>query len=84
MLPRGMPLSVEEAGAKAALAETRAGHKISLSLAVFALGMVIGLGLANGLGDEFVAGLVILAVLSLVLSMLGRVNDNTRKRLTAG
>ena len=55
-----------------------------MSLAVFAFGMVIGLGLANGLGDEFVAGLVILAVLSLVLAMLGRVNDNTRKRLTAG
>ena len=84
MLPRGMPLSAEEAGVNAARAETRAGHKISLSLAVFALGMVIGLGLANGLGDEFVAGLVILAVLSLVLAMLGRVNDNTRKRLTAG
>ena len=27
---------------------------------------------------------MILAVLSLVLAMLGRVNDNTRKRLTAG
>jgi PAS domain S-box-containing protein len=84
MLPRGLSLSVEEAAVKAAIDEARPGHKISLSLAVFALGMVIGLGLANGVGDEFVAGLVILAVLSLVLAMLGRVNDNTRKRLTAG
>ena len=84
MLPRGMPLLAEDLGAKAAVGETRQGHQISLSLAIFALGTVIGLGLANGLGDEFVAGLVILAMLSLLLAMLGRVNDNTRKRLTAG
>ena len=83
-LPRGLSLSAEHTGVQAANGETRLGHKISMSLAVFAFGMVIGLGLANGLGDEFVAGLVILAVLSLVLAMLGRVNDNTRKRLTAG
>ena len=42
------------------------------------------MGLANGLGDEFLAGLVILAVLSLVLALLGRVSEDTRKRLTAG
>ena len=84
MLPRGLPLSAEEAGVKSAAGDTRPGHKISLSLAIFALGAVIGLGLANGLGDEFVAGLVILAVLSLMLAVLGRASDNTRKRLTAG
>jgi PAS domain S-box-containing protein len=64
--------------------EARPGHSLSLSLAVFVLGMVIGLGLANGLGDEFFAGLVILAVLSLVLAFLNRITEDTRKRLTAG
>jgi PAS domain S-box-containing protein len=62
----------------------RSGNTISVSLAVFALGTVIGLGLATGLGGEFFAGLVILAVLSLVLALLGRVNENKHKRLTAG
>ena len=45
-------------------------------LAVFSLGMVIGLGLATGLGSEFLAGLVILTVLSLVLGMLRRLSEN--------
>jgi len=84
MLPRELSTSAEETGVKAAGGEMRPGHNVSLLLAILALGIVIGLGLANGLGDEFVAGLVILAVLSLVLVMLVSVKDNTRKRLTAG
>src|SRR5476651_1806979 len=84
MLHRELSMSAGEMGVKAAGGETRPEHNVSLSLAIFAMGIVIGLGLANGLGDEFVAGLVILAVLSLVLAMLGSVKNNTRKRLTAG
>ena len=80
----GIPLPAEDVDVKAAGDDAHAGHNISLSLAVFAFGTVIGLGLANGLGNEFVAGLVILAVLALVLAMLGRLQDNTRKRLTGG
>jgi PAS domain S-box-containing protein len=84
MLPYGLPLPAEETDARATGEEARAEHKLSLSLAIFVLGTVIGLGLANGLGDEFLAGLIILAVLSLVLAMLGRITENTRKRVTGG
>jgi PAS domain S-box-containing protein len=84
MLLRELPPPDRHGDAKAADRDMRPGHNISMSLAVFALGLVIGLGLANGLGEEFFAGLVILAVLSLVLALLGRVGEDTRKRLTAG
>ncbi|HWY63508.1 MAG TPA: PAS domain-containing sensor histidine kinase [Rhizomicrobium sp.] len=80
----GVSSREHQTGAGAADGDLHPGNNISPSLAVFALGLVIGLGLANGLGTEFFAGLVILAVLSLVLALLGRANQNTRKRLTAG
>jgi PAS domain S-box-containing protein len=53
-------------------------------LAVFVAGLVVGLGLVSHLGGQFIAGLVIVAVLSFVLSLLQRVAENTRKRVTAG
>jgi PAS domain S-box-containing protein len=53
-------------------------------LAFFVAGLVIGLGLGADLGNQFMAGLVILAVLSMALSLLARVADKTRKRITAG
>ena len=84
MVLRGIPLPAEKTGAVAAGVEPRPRNKLSTSLAVFVLGTVIGLGLANGLDVEFVAGLVILAVLALVLGMLHRVSEDTRRRLTAG
>jgi len=54
------------------------------TLAFFVAGIVVGLGLVSGLGGEFIAGLIIVSVLSFVLSQLSRVSDNTRKRVTAG
>lgn len=54
------------------------------SLAVFAAGLVVGLGFSADLGRQFTAGLVIIAVLAFVLSRLQRVAENTRKRVTAG
>ena len=53
-------------------------------LAFFMAGIVIGLGIVADLGGEFVAGLVILAVLCFVLSLLARIAEDTRKRVTAG
>ena len=84
MALRGIKSPSDPRAAKAASEGARTGHTLSFSLAIFVLGTVIGLGLANGLGDEFFAGLVILAVLSLVLSLLGRLKEDTRKRITAG
>src|SRR5690349_8898617 len=57
---------------------------LAAGLAVFAAGIVVGLGLVSDLGGQFTAGLVILAVLGFVLSLLQRVAENTRKRVTAG
>jgi len=54
------------------------------ALAVFVAGLVVGLGLAAHLGGQYIAGLVIIAALSFVLSQLQRVAANTRKRVTAG
>ncbi|HWA68950.1 MAG TPA: PAS domain-containing sensor histidine kinase [Rhizomicrobium sp.] len=54
------------------------------ALAFFVAGVVVGLGIASDLGGEFVAGLIILAVLSFCLSVLSRMAENTRKRVTAG
>jgi PAS domain S-box-containing protein len=50
----------------------------------FAGGLLVGLGMAADLGGEFVAGLVIVAVLSGILALLSRVARNTRQRVTAG
>ncbi len=57
---------------------------LAASLAVFVAGLVVGLGMAANLGGQFVAGLIILGALSFVLSLLQRVAENTRKRVTAG
>lgn len=57
---------------------------LATALAVFAAGLVVGLGMVAHLGGQFTAGLIILAVLSFVLSLLQRVAENTRKRVTAG
>src|SRR5258708_6797849 len=57
---------------------------LATALAVFAAGLVVGLGMVAHLGGQFIAGLIILAVLSAALSQLQRVAENTRKRVTAG
>ncbi len=57
---------------------------LAASLAVFAAGLVVGLGFNARLGGQFTAGLIIFALLSLALSLLQRVAENTRKRVTAG
>jgi PAS domain S-box-containing protein len=57
---------------------------LAASLAVFVAGLVVGLGLAADLGGQFIAGLIILAGLSFILSLLQRIAENTRKRVTAG
>jgi PAS domain S-box-containing protein len=57
---------------------------LAVALAVFAAGIVVGLGMVSDLGGQFTAGLVILAVLGFVLSLLQRVAENSRKRITAG
>ncbi len=75
------PVLSAESGTEAG---TGARARLALFVAVFSLGMAIGLGLAAGLGNEFFAGLVILAILSLALTMLRRLGDNTRTRVTAG
>ena len=57
---------------------------LATALAVFVAGMVVGLGLVANLGGQFIAGLIILAVLCAALALLQRVAENTRKRITAG
>jgi PAS domain S-box-containing protein len=57
---------------------------LAAALAVFAAGLVVGLGMVAHLGGQFIAGLIILAVLSFALSLLQRVAENTRRRVTAG
>jgi PAS domain S-box-containing protein len=57
---------------------------LATALAVFVAGMVVGLGLVANLGGQFIAGLIIMAVLSAMLALLQRVAENTRKRITAG
>ena len=54
------------------------------ALAVFIAGLVVGLGFTADLGVQYIAGLVIVAGLSFVLSLLQRVSADTRKRVTAG
>ncbi|HEY5084095.1 MAG TPA: hypothetical protein VII48_06215, partial [Rhizomicrobium sp.] len=63
------------------------GHRspgLATALAVFVAGLVVGTGLVAHLGGQFIAGLIILAGLSFVLSLLQRVAKNTRRRITAG
>ena len=62
----------------------RHGPTLPIALAVFCLGLAVGVGLTSGLGKEFFVGLIILAVLSVGLALLGRTAEGTRKRLTAG
>ncbi|HEX4272087.1 MAG TPA: ATP-binding protein [Rhizomicrobium sp.] len=57
---------------------------LALALAVFVAGVIVGLGLVANLGGQFIAGLIILAVLSAMLALLQRVAENTRRRVTAG
>jgi PAS domain S-box-containing protein len=57
---------------------------LAAALAVFVAGMVVGLGLVSNLGGQFIAGLIIMAVLCGTLALLQRVAENTRKRITAG
>src|SRR5579863_9138060 len=57
---------------------------LAIALAVFAAGMIVGLGLVAHLGGQFIAGLIILSVLCAMLALLQRVAENTRKRVTAG
>jgi len=57
---------------------------LAASLAVFVAGLVVGLGVNAKLGGQFIAGLIIFAGLSFVLSLLQRVAEKTRKRVTAG
>src|ERR1700742_3094499 len=57
---------------------------LAAALAVFAGGIVVGLGLVANLGGQFIAGLIILALLCAALAILQRVAENTRKRITAG
>jgi len=60
------------------------GRGLPLGLALFALGVTIGLGAASDLGTEFFAGLVILAALTLLLLLLARLAAGGRARLTGG
>jgi PAS domain S-box-containing protein len=57
---------------------------LATALAVFAAGIVVGLGLVAHPGGEFIAGLIILAFLCAALALLQRLAENTRKRVTAG
>ena len=57
---------------------------LAASLAVFVAGLVVGLGMVAHLGGQFIAGLIIIAALCFVLSLLQRTAENTRKRVTAG
>jgi PAS domain S-box-containing protein len=57
---------------------------LAAALAVFVAGMVVGLGLVSNLGGQFIADLIIMAILCGTLALLQRVAENTRKRITAG
>jgi PAS domain S-box-containing protein len=57
---------------------------LAAGCAAFAAGIVVGLGMAADLDGQFGAGLLIAAVLGFALSLLQRVAENTRKRVTAG
>ncbi len=59
-------------------------EKFAALPAMFAGGLLVGLGLAADLGGEFVAGLAIVAILCGALWQLSRVARNTKRRVTAG
>ena len=57
---------------------------LATAVALFAAGIVVGLGLVAHLGGQFIAGLIILALLCAIVALLQRVAENTRMRATAG
>src|SRR5437868_1258533 len=57
---------------------------LAAALAVFAAGMVVGVGMVTDLGGQFIAGLIILSLLGFILALLQRVAESTRTRVTAG
>src|SRR5580698_8860859 len=57
---------------------------LATALAAFIAGLVVGLGLVEGLGKQFAAGMIILASLCIGLWLLQRVAEKNRKRITAG
>src|SRR5579883_1552367 len=56
----------------------------ALAAAVFLAGLIVGLGFSAQLGGQYIAGLILLAVLSCLLALLQRLAANTRQRVTAG
>ncbi len=57
---------------------------LAIAPLVFVGGLLAGLGLAANLGKIFVVGLVLVALLSVMLTLLARTARNTRLRVTAG
>ena len=55
----------------------------SMMLAMFVAGLVVGLGMAARVGSEFTAGLIIIAVLVFVLSLLQGIAETRRRRVAA-
>lgn len=70
--------------AEAVTPPAQRGSGMPAGFAAFFLGLVIGLGLTRGLGNEFLVGLVILSGLGLVVALLSGIADGTRNRITAG
>ena len=68
------------------LERSLAGERTELAAlpAIFVAGLLVGLGMAADLGGEFVAGLIIIAILCGVLWLLSRVARDTQRRVTAG
>ena len=60
------------------------GPGFAIAVAVFVAGLIVGLGFSARLGGQFIAGLIMLAVLSALLALLQRLAANTRRRVTAG
>jgi len=75
-----MALSIDSPDRKAGAGSPAA----AIGFATFVAGIVVGLGFAVDLGDEFVGGLALLSALCVVLALLSRVAENTRKRVSAG
>lgn len=81
---RSAPYRNARNGSKADDDGARAGRRLSIFLAVFVLGLCVGLGLASDLGSEFIAGVVMLAALGCVVALLSNISEAARKRVTAG
>lgn len=60
------------------------GKDMSGGLALFCLGLAIGVGLSRDLGPEFLIGVLILLALSLMVALLRGIAEGTRKRITGG